>query len=174
MLLLFSITTNAYALPECPKDLSKLWDKCFGTINLNNGDKYVGEWKDDKKNGQGAYTFGNQSQWAGDKYVGEWKDDEMNGQGTATFADGDKYVGEWKDGKNHGQGTYTHADGARYVGEYKDGKLHGQGTYTFADGEQWEGYYLNDKYIPKTCEAMGLIKGNSDFGQCVITLINKL
>ena len=123
MLLLFSITTNAYALPECPKDLSKLWDKCFGTLTAPSGDKYVGEFKDDKR---------------------------------------------------HGQGTYTFADGDKYVGEYKDDKYHGQGTYTFADGEQWEGYYLNDKYIPKTCEAMGLVKGNSDFGQCVITLINKL
>ena len=151
MLLLFSITTNAYALPECPKDLSKLWDKCFGTYTASNGDRYLGEWKDDKYHGQGTYTFADESQWAGDKYVGEFKDDKRNGQGTYTFANGNKYVGE-----------------------YKDDKYHGQGTYTFADGEQWEGYYLNDKYIPKTCEAMGLVKGNSDFGQCVITLINKL
>ena len=151
MLLLFSITTNAYALPDCPRDTNKVWDKCFGT-----------------------YTFGNQSQWAGDKYVGEYKDDKYHGQGTYTFADGDKYVGEWKDDKIHGQGTYTYADGDRYVGEYKDGKKHGQGTYTFADGKQNIGYFLNGKYIPYTCEAMGLVKGSSEFGQCVITLINKL
>ena len=123
MILLFSITTNAYALPECPKDLNKLWDKCFGTY---------------------------------------------------TNADGNKYVGEFKDDKYHGQGTYTFASGDKYVGEFKDGKHHGQGTYTFASGEQWAGFYLNDKYIPKTCEGMGLVKGSSEFGQCVITLINKL
>ena len=153
MLLLFSITTNAYALPDCPKDSSKLWDKCFGTL-----------------------TFADESQWAGDKYVGEFKDDKKHGQGTYTFADGTKYVGEFKDDKYHGQGTYTFADadGEQYVGEFKDGKKHGQGTYTYADGEKDAGYYLNGEYIPYTCEAMGLVKGSSEFGQCVITLINKL
>ena len=146
MLLLISITTNAYALPECPKDTSKFWDKCFGTYTAADGAKYVGEYKDDKRHGQGTYTFAN----------------------------GAKYVGEYKDGKRHGQGTYTAADGDKYVGEWKDGKNHGQGTITFADGEKDTGYYLNGEYIPDTCEAMGLVKGRPEFGQCVITLINKL
>lgn len=35
----------------------------------------------------------------GDKYVGEWKDDEINGQGIATFTDGTKYAGQWKNGE---------------------------------------------------------------------------
>ena len=151
MLLLFSITINAYALPDCPSDTSKLWDKCFGTINLNNGDKYVGEWKDDNKHGQGTYTYA-----IGDKYVGEYKYDKKHGQGTYTFGNQSQWAGD------------------EYVGEWKDDKKHGQGTYTFADGEQQDGYYLNNKYIPTTCENMGLVKGSSEFGQCVITLINKL
>ena len=99
MLLLFSITINAYALPDCPSDTSKLWDKCFGTINLNNGDKYVGEWKLDNFHGQGTLTFGNQSQWAGDKYVGEYKDDKKHGQGTYTFADGEQREGYYLNDK---------------------------------------------------------------------------
>ena len=151
MLLLFSITTNAYALPECPKDIGVTWDKCFGSFTIADGDKYVGEWKDDKFHRQGTYTYGDESQWAGDKYVGEFKDNKFHGQGTYTFAEGDKYVGEFKDGKKHGQATYT-----------------------YADGEKDAGYYLNGEYIPYTCEAMGLVKGSSEFGQCVITLINKL
>tara|TARA_B110000305_G_C18876252_1_gene375433 strand:+ start:38 stop:508 length:471 start_codon:yes stop_codon:yes gene_type:complete len=151
MLLLFSITTNAYALPECPKDIGVTWDKCFGSFTIADGDKYVGEWKDDKFHRQGTYTYGDESQWAGDKYVGEFKDNKFHGQGTYTFAEGDKYVGEFKDGKKHGQATYT-----------------------YADGEKDTGYYLNGEYIPYTCEAMGLVKGSSEFGQCVITLINKL
>ena len=174
MLLLFSITTNAYALPECPKDLSKIWDKCFSTFTTASGNQYVGEWKDGKKHGQGTFTRADGSQWAGEEYIGEWKDDKPNGQGTYTYADGEQYVGEWKDGKPNGQGTYTHTNGDKYVGEFKDDKIHGQGTYTFTDGKQWVGYYLNGKYIPKTCEAMGLVEGSSEFGQCVITLINKL
>ena len=35
----------------------------------------------------------------GSKYVGEYEDDMRNGQGTMTYANGDEYVGEWKNGK---------------------------------------------------------------------------
>ncbi len=44
----------------------------------------------DKKHGQGTYTFAN-----GDKYVGEFKDDMIHGQGTQTFADGTIEKGLW-------------------------------------------------------------------------------
>ena len=58
----------------------------------------------------------------GEKYIGEFKDDKQNGQGTTISPDGDYYVGEHKDGIYHGQGTYTYHDGDCYVGEWKDGK----------------------------------------------------
>ena len=91
-----------------------------------NGDKYVGEYKDD--NCRGSYHLP-----AGEKYIGEFKDGKPHGQGTLTFnapheRAGEKYVGEYKDGNFHGQGTYTFAEGEKYVGEFKDGKPHGQGT----------------------------------------------
>ena len=41
-----------------------------------------------------------------DKYVGEIKNGKFNGQGTRTLTDGRKYVGEYKNDKRHGQGTY--------------------------------------------------------------------
>ena len=47
-----------------------------------------------KKIGQGTITSPD-----GDKYVGEWKDNKRHGQGTYTYPDGSKYVGEFKDGK---------------------------------------------------------------------------
>ena len=38
---------------------------------------YEGDWKDDKKNAKGAYT------WAyGDMYEGDYKDGEVNRKGT--------------------------------------------------------------------------------------------
>jgi len=49
--------------------------------------------KGDCHNGQGTMTWAN-----GDKYVGEFKNNLPNGQGTYTFAGGKKIVGEWKDG----------------------------------------------------------------------------
>ena len=60
-----------------------------------NGSTYVGEWKDDKKNGQGKYIYG-KGNGEGDKYEGEWKDDKKNGQGTYFFPDGGKLVGEFR------------------------------------------------------------------------------
>ena len=165
----FFISISVHALPNCPSDTSLGWDNCFGTYNFANGDKYVGEWKDNIPSGQGTGTYAN-----GHKYVGEFKDNKRNGQGTFTFANGEKYVGEFKDDNRHGQGTYTFADGDQYVGAYKDGKWHGRGTYTFANGRRDDGYYMNNEYIPDICEAMGLVKGTESFGNCVVKLIDNL
>ena len=52
---LFSI--SIHALPPCPS--SGTWNNCFGTYTYSNGDKYVGEYKDGKRHGQGTYTFAN-------------------------------------------------------------------------------------------------------------------
>ena len=87
-------TTASFAAPNCPSDQTKRYHNCFGTYNSANGEKYVGEWKEDKRNGQGIYTYAN-----GDKYVGENKDDKWNGQGTYTYADATIEEGIWKDGE---------------------------------------------------------------------------
>ena len=155
--------TASFALPNCPSDQTERYHNCFGTYTWTNGNKYVGEFRDDKTNGQGVRTYPNGNKYVGeekdgkkdgqgtltfangDKYVGEFKDDKRNGQGTFTFADGEKYVGEFKDGKINGQGTYTFASGEKYVGQWKDNEKHGQGTLTFANGEKYVGEYKDDK-----------------------------
>jgi len=142
----FFFSISVHALPDCPSDTSVRWNNCFGTYTFTSGNKYVGEWKDDKKHGQGTFTFAN----------------------------GEKYVGEYKDNNRHGQGTYTFTDGAKYVGEFNDGKKHGQGTYTYANGKRLVGYFMNDQYIPDICEGMGLVKGTESFGNCVLKLIDEL
>jgi len=84
-----------------------------------NGSRYVGEWKDGKKHGQGTYTSG-EGVGEGDTYVGEFKGGFKNGHGKYIWSDGDEYVGEFKDDKPNGQGTYTWSNGDKYVGEFKD------------------------------------------------------
>jgi len=133
--------TVSFALPACPSDQTKRYHNCFGTYTHSDGDKYVGEWRDDKFNGQGTLTFPN-----GEKYVGEFKDNKYNGQGTLTFPNGEKYVGEWRDEKKNGQGTHTWPDGEKYVGEWKDNKYNGQGTFTFPSGEKYVGEFKDNKY----------------------------
>ena len=125
-------------LPACPS--SGYFHNCSGTKTYASGDKYVGEFKDDKANGQGIVNSAN-----GDKYVGEFKDDYANGQGTYTYANGDTYVGEYKDGKRNGQGTFTFKNGNTYVGEFKDNNKSGQGTETFASGATYVGGYKDGK-----------------------------
>ena len=89
-LILYAGNALASSLPDCPSDQSKRYHNCFGTYTSDNGEKYVGEWKDDKR----------------------------HGQGTNTWASGEKYVGEFKDGKRHGQGTNTLANGTKESGYY--------------------------------------------------------
>ena len=119
--------------------------KKIETITYKTGATYVGEIKNDSRNGQGTLTFP-----TGGKYVGEFQDGNYNGQGTYTYPDGSTYVGEWKDDKTHGQGTFAFDSGAKYVGEYKDGKRHGQGTYTYADGTIKKGIWENGSYKEET------------------------
>ena len=162
---------DAYALPACP-DISEVWNNCYGTYYFsgkNLGDKYTGEWKNDKRHGQGTYTHAN-----GDKYVGNFKDEKYHGQGTYTYANGDKYVGNFKDGKIYGQGTYTYADGAKYVGNFKDEKYHGQGTYIWPEGKRETGFYMNNEYIPDICKNMGLSINSSGYEKCINRLIDEV
>ena len=142
LLAVFIMAGSSYAqskLPACPS--SDYFHNCFGTYTFAGGDKYVGEFKDGKRNGQGAYTSANGNKF----YVGEWKDNKPNGQGATTIANGDKYVGEFKDGKPNGQGTRTYADGDKYVGEFKDDRRNGQGTHTFASGNKYVGEWKDSK-----------------------------
>jgi S1-C subfamily serine protease len=119
---LIGSTGVSYALPPCPEERNKTnspWSNCFGTYTFPSGNKYVGEFKDGKRNGQGTFTFA-----SGNKYVGEFKNDKANGQGIYTFAkSGNKYVGEFKDGKKSGQGTFTFASGNVKEGIFENGKF---------------------------------------------------
>ena len=105
-------------LPQCASAARQ--GNCSDTVTYPNGDKYVGEWRDNERTGQGTSTWAN-----GNKYVGEWRDGKPNGQGTSTFPNGSQQVGEWRDGKRHGQGTSTFPNGSQQVGYWNDGQYVG-------------------------------------------------
>ena len=87
LLVFLGVVGKSFALPTCESD-AEVWNNCFGSWTFENGSKYDGS-----------------------KYVGEWRNNKKHGQGTFTTADGDKYVGEFIDGRLHGKGTATFADG---------------------------------------------------------------
>jgi hypothetical protein len=47
--------------------------------------------------GHGVLTYVN-----GERYEGQWKDDKEHGKGTRTYINGDRYVGEWAEAMKHG------------------------------------------------------------------------
>lgn len=46
---------------------------------------YIGEVRDDSRNGKGLYLYSN-----GDVYAGEWRNDKFDGKGTYIFENGER------------------------------------------------------------------------------------
>ena len=128
-------------LPACPESDTSSWDNCFGSQITAKGNKYIGEWKAGKREGQGALYFLASDQYMGHTYVGGFKSSKFDGSGTYTFPDGRKYVGEWKDDKQNGQGAWTWANGVKYIGEWKDGQPNGVGNEIQLNGEKYVGEF---------------------------------
>lgn len=140
-----------------------------GTMHYANGDKYVGNWKDNKRADEGVMTYAN-----GDKYNGNWKDNKMEGKGIYTFKNKDVYDFNWADNRMKGQGKIiyengdvyegnikkhfyidiyvkdqygkmTYATGDKYDGEWFADERAGKGVMTYANGDKYDGYWSNDE-----------------------------
>lgn len=96
--------------------------------------RYVGSFSNDKREGEGTYTWAN-----GDSYTGTFRNDEAHGSGTWVFARGDKYEGEIVRGKIIGKGVFTAMNGDRIEGTFKDSLADGNAVYRFANGDRYDG-----------------------------------
>lgn len=107
-------------LPPCNTNSNlSTWNNCIATITTNDGQSYVGEVREGKRNGKGTEKFPN-----GDKYVGEFKDDAANGFGTHYMKNGDVYVGYWKENNYDGKGIFISKNGsATREGLWQDDKF---------------------------------------------------
>ncbi len=112
----------------------------YGTINGADGTKYVGNWKDGLFNGRGTFTWPN-----GGNYIGEWENGEHSGYGVRTYPDGSVYRGEFAQSLPHGNGTFEYKNGAKYVGSFVRGMREGQGSQTEPDGRRYAGLWINDR-----------------------------
>ena len=112
-----------------------------GVILYKNGDKYDGEWANDKYNGKGIYYFHD-----GSTYEGGYKDDLKCGKGRYKFASGNKYEGNFENDVFNGDGVFVFADGKKYEGQFKNGKMEGKGTFTMKGGIKYVGDFVNDNF----------------------------
>ena len=111
--------------------------------------EYVGDWLDNKRDGQGRCYFYN-----GDLYQGQWKNGKRNGHGTCFMQNGERYVGMYQDDMKHGQGTLWAAAGTKYVGGFKNDQKDGEGQMFSPGGsirlQEWRmGQLTNTEKISK-------------------------
>lgn len=111
-----------------------------GKMIFKGGDIYEGEWLNDKQHGRGKMIWAN-----GATYIGFFDSDEKSGIGEYVWSDGAAYVGEWRDNKFYGYGRYRWADGRIYHGQWENGKRHGFGVLVDKNGHKYEGEFENDK-----------------------------
>jgi hypothetical protein len=78
-------------------------------------------------------------------YIGEWKENMRNGWGRHTFKDNSVYEGNFENNVRNGFGTYYYNSGDIYKGTWKDDLMHGEGEIIKSDGKSVKGYWQKGK-----------------------------
>ena len=108
-----------------------------GSMSDEVGNKFQGQWANDKRSGQGKYTFA-----CGDTYEGEWLDGMYHGHGKYSSKDSDEYEGQWSKDRMSGHGKFFYSElGDVYEGDWEGGFREGSGKYTCANGTIFIGQY---------------------------------
>ncbi|CAB3235031.1 unnamed protein product [Arctia plantaginis] len=130
-------------------------------------DRYVGDWKNDLKEGKGCFLTIGGKLCEGDwykgfrhgfgtlsnrlpngtfrlEYVGGWVRGKFEGVGWRYYDNGDVYFGFFKKGHKHGYGKMWYRDGTYYVGYWNESKKEGLGMFVQVDGNRYEGNWAKD------------------------------
>ena len=107
----------------------RLWGKC--SISFQNGDTFIGIFKDGRPNGYGEMFYKNSlpSLQAGIEfeqahYKGQFKQGKREGKGKMVWSDGSVFDGVWFNDERV-KGTMIMRDGWIYKGNFKNDKFHG-------------------------------------------------
>ena len=142
--------TDNPTLQEAPKNSIPLSDSnqdaderlYEGEKIFQSGDKYVGEFLNDKPHGFGSFYFTN-----GDFYEGEIENGKAHGKGKIIFNNEDVYVGNFQHNKRTGSGTFYWKDGTIYQGDFVDGEITGKGMYKWTNGDILEGEFKDGRRL---------------------------
>ena len=107
-------------------------------IRMPNGDKYVGQLKDNKPHGNGVLRKNN-----GDMYEGTFKNGSFK-EGKRYFNNGGVFVGEFDDNTGKGRGTYYYPDGSMLTCALDNDNIFG--TFTDKSGVQTTGTWNNEGF----------------------------
>ena len=114
----------------------------YGRYTTKSGNKYKGEWKNNKLEGFAFISCDNEEQI----FYGEMKKGVFNGIGHLFNAKGMLYEGEFKDGKMNGTGMIIYKNKKQYLGELKEGNKTGYGIMKWPTEEKYEGLWEKDTF----------------------------
>ena len=85
----------------------------------------------------------------GEYFIGEWKNNLRNGKGIKYYKNGNiKYNGEYYKDKFEGLGKYIWENGEYYIGQWKNDLRNGKGTMYYSNGKIiYEGDWINDNFV---------------------------
>ena len=110
----------------------------FSTSKYQNQFIYIGEWKNDMREGKGVYY----NPFTKEKYEGEFKNGKANGKGTLYYDNGDIFKGEFKNWIKEGKGIYYYHNGERVEAQFKN-NFPDKGKYFYKNGIIFEGQFKN-------------------------------
>lgn len=112
-----------------------------GEEKFYNGDHFIGEYRHGFKQ-EGTYTFA-----SGCVHTGSYRNQRKDGPGAYNCPDGRQYIGNYKNDKPHGIGTATLPGNRRYEGHFFKGVPHGKGLMKLPNGKVLNGNWSNGKFL---------------------------
>eukprot|EP00347_Sterkiella_histriomuscorum_P005004 403358269 len=111
------------------------------TQNYNN--QYIGEFNQNKIQGQGQFSF--MDQYGGlAQYYGGMRNNQFYGKGELQFSNGDKYSGQFQNGIFEGSGQFSFNNNQFvYSGLFLNGQFHGQSQLKCQSSFVLKGNFIN-------------------------------
>jgi hypothetical protein len=107
--------------------------------------RYIGDYKNGQKDGQGSCTYPN-----GSVHSGLYCNGVKSGMGTCTWANGNAFSGMYVNDRMHGTGRFQWASGHVYTGEFASDRRHGRGTLIFKNGRRQKGHWNKGDFVAES------------------------